>query len=58
MQMASDNSNGINPNIDVASDIVIATRWNVVKYRLLHEWWIMKGRLVKLLWEGRNNYGV
>ena len=41
-------------NIDIESNIVLATPWNVFKYNVvLHRWWRVKGCIVKFFWERR-----
>lgn len=41
----------VRSNIDIKSNVVIATRWNIFRYRLLHEWWILKSKVYKIVWE-------
>jgi hypothetical protein len=44
----------VKSNIDIESNIVIATRWNRLKYHLiLWNWWIIKGKVTKLIWTRR-----
>jgi len=45
--------NEVKSNIDIESNIVLATRWNVIKYHwILWNWWIMKGSITRFFWEG------
>jgi len=41
----------VKSNIGIPSNVVIATRWSVFKYRCLHQWWVVKGKVVKAIWE-------
>jgi len=37
-------------NIDIESNIVLATPWNMFRFRALHKWWIFKG-YIERRWE-------
>ena len=38
----------IESNIDVESNIVLATPWNEFRYGLLHRWWILRDRIIRV----------